>query len=198
MKIFKKQRNKQGGFSLIESLISITILMISVAVPLTMAWSGLLSAYLAEDQIVAFYLAQDATEYVRNKRDYNKLNNATYMLDTIFSNCKVSDTDGSGPNGIDNPGTSTEKGCNLTTFGPVSSTTDDKGIYNGAKLYYHSNGGEYDYTSTGGTLSKFSRQVRVGYINEALSEVIVEVTIRWPNDVGIVQEYKLRTHLKDW
>ena len=193
-----KKNKKQKGFTLIESLLAIAILMISVAAPMSLAYSGLIAAYLAEDQIVAYYLAQDAMEYVRNKRDYNKLENTTNMLDNIFNNCKVEDTVGSSPIGIDDTTGITNKGCNITTFGPINSAFDDKGVYNGEKLYYHDLGGEYNYDSTNGTLTKFSRQVRVGYINIGLTEVIVEVTIKWPNALGTEQEYKLRSHLTDW
>ena len=64
MKIFLKSKRikKEKAFTLVESLISITILMISVAAPLNLASQGLIAAGIAQRQIVAFYLAQDATE----------------------------------------------------------------------------------------------------------------------------------------
>jgi type II secretory pathway pseudopilin PulG len=64
MLIFKRKKNKEneGGFTLVEALISITILMISVAAPLNLASQGLVAADIAQRQIVAYYLAQDAQE----------------------------------------------------------------------------------------------------------------------------------------
>ncbi len=47
---------------MVEALISITILMISVAAPLNLASQGLMAANIAQRQIVAFYLAQDVNE----------------------------------------------------------------------------------------------------------------------------------------
>lgn len=172
-RIFKK---KKTGFTIIESLIAITILMISVTAPLTLSYDALMVAYLAEDQIIASYLAQDAIEYIRNKRDFNKLAGTTYMLDNIFGNCQVANTVGLGFIGIDDPGTIIERGCHLDTFSSVSGTTHS--VYTGEKLYYHSLGGEYNYTAHGGIATKFSRQVRIGYINVNLTEAIVEVIIR--------------------
>lgn len=57
------------GFTLIETLVAITILMISVVGPLTIASKGVTAAAVSKDQVVASYLAQDAMEYLKNMRD---------------------------------------------------------------------------------------------------------------------------------
>jgi prepilin-type N-terminal cleavage/methylation domain-containing protein len=68
---YKKRLN--GGFTLIETLVAIFILLIAVTGPLAVAQSGLRAAFLSRDQTTAFYLAQDAFEYVKNVRDGNIL-----------------------------------------------------------------------------------------------------------------------------
>ena len=57
------------GFTLIETLFAILILTLAIAGPLTIAARGLNAALIAKDQTTAFYLAQDAIEYIRYARD---------------------------------------------------------------------------------------------------------------------------------
>ena len=68
MKHLLKQKIARG-FTLIETLIAVLILTTAVAGPLTIASKGLTATLVAKDQISAFYLAQDAVEYVHFLRD---------------------------------------------------------------------------------------------------------------------------------
>ena len=63
------------GFTLIETLVAIAIMMLAIAGPLTIAHKGVQSALYAKDQITAYYLAQDAVEYIRSVRDGNLIAN---------------------------------------------------------------------------------------------------------------------------
>ncbi len=67
----KKFQIYNKGFTIIETLVAIAILMISIAGPLTIAQKSLLSALYARDQVTASFLAQDAIETLKNKRDSN-------------------------------------------------------------------------------------------------------------------------------
>jgi len=66
----KKNRLKKG-FTLVETLVAISILSLSVVAAFTAAQSGIQSSSIARDQITAFYLAQEAMEFIRNTRDQN-------------------------------------------------------------------------------------------------------------------------------
>lgn len=57
------------GFTLIETLVAISILLLSIIGPMEIAARGLFSAYYARDEITAYYLAQEGIEYIRNVRD---------------------------------------------------------------------------------------------------------------------------------
>ncbi len=65
-----------SGFTLVEALVAIGILSLSVMAASMAVQSSLSSSYYARDQVTAFYLIQDAVEYVRNLRDINALRNA--------------------------------------------------------------------------------------------------------------------------
>jgi len=56
-----------------ETLVAIVVLSIAITGPLTIAQKGLQAALISKDQITAFYLAQDAIEYLRYARDTNCL-----------------------------------------------------------------------------------------------------------------------------
>lgn len=66
-------QGSRRAFTLIETLVAISVLLVSLAGPLSIAAQSLQSAYYARDQITAFYLAQEAVEYVRAVRDQNYL-----------------------------------------------------------------------------------------------------------------------------
>lgn len=57
------------GFTLIETLVAITVITLAVAGPLTAATRAVASAQFAREQLTASYLAQEGIEYVRLMRD---------------------------------------------------------------------------------------------------------------------------------
>lgn len=79
------------GFTMIETLVAIFVLLISVTGPLAVAQSGLRAAYIARDTTTAYYLAQDAIEFVKNIRDDNFITAQANWLEYI-DNCMFPDT----------------------------------------------------------------------------------------------------------
>lgn len=57
------------AFTLIETLIAVTILTFALAGPFASANRALVASYIARDQLTASYLAQEGIEYVRLMRD---------------------------------------------------------------------------------------------------------------------------------
>lgn len=80
-----QKQKRTRGFTLIETLVAVSVLLISLTGPLSIATQSLNSAYYARDQITAFYLAQEAVEYVRAVRDENYLRNRGWL--TGLNNC---------------------------------------------------------------------------------------------------------------
>ncbi|HEY1037718.1 MAG TPA: prepilin-type N-terminal cleavage/methylation domain-containing protein [Candidatus Paceibacterota bacterium] len=64
---------RSRGFTIIETMIAISVLAIALTGPLSIIAQALKNSYFARDQITAYYLAQEAIEVIRNKRDNNAL-----------------------------------------------------------------------------------------------------------------------------
>lgn len=65
------KRTTSRGFTIVETLVAVTILMIAVAGPLVVATRGLSSSLISRNQMIASYLAQESMEMVKNRRDNN-------------------------------------------------------------------------------------------------------------------------------
>ena len=68
--------NLVSGFTLIETIVAIFIISISLAGPLNFINTSLSAIRYANDQTTAFFLAQEAMEYVKNAVDTNILKGA--------------------------------------------------------------------------------------------------------------------------
>jgi len=66
-----KNLTTDKGFTIIETLVAITVLMIAIAGPLVVANKGLTGAIVSKDQMTASYLAQESMEAIKNIRDNN-------------------------------------------------------------------------------------------------------------------------------
>lgn len=59
----------QRGFTILETLVAISLLVLALTAPLAIVAQALRSSYYARDQVTAYFLAQEAIEFLRNKRD---------------------------------------------------------------------------------------------------------------------------------
>lgn len=78
----KFSHNSSGGYSLVEVLIAITILLVTIVGPLTIAQKGLKNASFAKQQNTAFFLAQEALEAVVKIRENQALEAYVASQDT--------------------------------------------------------------------------------------------------------------------
>ncbi len=67
--------NTKSGFSLVETLVAITILLLVIIGPLTISSSSIRGTAFASEQVVAFFLAQEGAELAQKARDEFVLEN---------------------------------------------------------------------------------------------------------------------------
>ena len=79
-----KKHLKSKGFTLVETLIAIAILMVAIAGPLTIASKALTVALGSRNAMIATYLAQDAMESIRNLKD-NNLAGASFSWSNVVN-----------------------------------------------------------------------------------------------------------------
>ncbi|MEI6420189.1 MAG: type II secretion system protein [bacterium] len=166
----ERQKKMSGGFTLVESLIAISILMIAIVGPMTIVQNGMNSTMYDKEQFVAQFLAQEGLEYVRNIRDNStdSRNNsivfpvlpsideiATRWLSRNLSDCIISNVD-------------QDKGCAIDVFGTVNSQTKKISLDGDSVLYLDNNRGSdstktYGFDRTGMNMTKtnFSRIVKI-------------------------------------
>ncbi len=75
---YNLQRTSRG-FTLVESLIAISILLIVVVGPIGLISDSLGQIYYARNQAIAINLAQEGIEVVRQKRDSNMISGAVWI-----------------------------------------------------------------------------------------------------------------------
>ena len=153
------RKNTQAGFTLIETFVAVSLLMLALVGPLTLAQQSLTSTTSSADQITAFYLAQDAMEYIRNVRDSNIKAGDDWLdgfsgLDCLNNTCRI-DTSTSQP---------------ITAAVQACSGSQCQLRYDAATNRYGYNGAW--------TPSQFSREITMTVI-DASREVIVDVTVSW-------------------
>lgn len=178
----KNYYSKNSGFTLIEALVAVSILMVAVAAPITIAQKGLSSAVYAKDQMIAAYLAQDAIEYIKNQRDTHSINFSSKW------NTLGSENDGPAGFGDCIVDDFTESGCQIdTTELDISAAVEP---FNYSSLLIDQANGFYSYNS--GTQTKFIRQIQMKLSNlqttgsvARLDEAVVQVTVFWPGGNSI-------------
>lgn len=166
------------GFTIVESLVAILILTLVVTGALNAVQTGISSYIFSKDQIIAFYLAQEGFEQIRNLRDENALNQRPWL--TGIS------TDANDP-------------CffgNACTVDPVNSAVPIKCGLPGTcpVLRQDTNTGFFGYDPLW-SATIFKREIVLTMINE--NEVSMLVTVDWSK--GIVnRQFRARENILNW
>lgn len=171
MFILSKKNNR--AFTLVEAMVAVSVLMMAVIGPLTIAQKGLSSAIYSKDQMIASYLAQDAIEYIKNIRDNNGIMGISSDWLYTLENCVQT---------VSSLEETINRVCSIDTTKSYSSSNN---ILSGSNsLYIKSIGNLIIYTldTTGNTKSRFTREVNIRRKNNN-DEAFITVKVYW-NDIG--------------
>jgi len=158
------------GFTLIETLVAVSVLLVSLAGPLSIAAQALQSAYYARDQITAFYLAQEAMEYVHAVRDQN------YIAGTPWLNGLSSCIDASCA--VDFPNFTHEACSGACPFVLIGASSN---LFNLAS----------------GDTTIYRRTLEINTLPETSDEVRVTVRVEWKTS-RLDRSFEIHEQLFDW
>jgi len=171
-----KERLPAGrqGFTLIETMIALTIITFAILGPISLATYSIKVSTLAKNQVVASFLAQDAMEYIKNWRDNNYLNTEPWLKD------------------LDEPCT-TPLGCSVDT---TLSWGDNNAVKNctGTCPLIKYDGASYNYDT--GTDTIFTREYIIDEnVND--QEAKVAIIVSWVDRFG-THTFELEDHIFNW
>ncbi len=180
------------GFTLVETLVAISVLMLAVGAPLLAVSRSLSTSIYARDQVTAFYLAQDAIEYIRNTRDSNALVPVSPALDwrTNLTEC-VTDS-------------CTVDTTNNLPADAIKTCITENVIENGLNYDVCNEPLAYDtaqhlYKWTGNTDSIFTRTVKIIEDPDIPDQLQVRVIISWrANNTNLQRVFVVQEDLLNW
>lgn len=184
------QRDSLTGFTLIETLVAVMILTMGVAGPLSIASKGLQIALVAKDETTAYYLAQDAVEYVRFARDSNRLASPS-------SNW----LSGSGGNSTDLSPCISSDGSALCYLDSLDLNPARPTACSGTcpQLYFNASNHYFTYSSASTMLTPFTRTISIKTpVGSNASEASMTVTVTWTDLPGITHKVSVAEDLYNW
>lgn len=173
---------RAAGFTLIETLVAISLLTVAIVAPMSLTAQSLAAAYYARDQITAFYLAQEAIEALRSIRD-------TQILEIA----RVADASGVnlfGPIPLDNqPFIVDARTADPAAAITVCSESVCPPLDTDGTLY----GYETDWVPT-----NFTRTVRASLVNGSNDEIRISVTVSWRTGAFQSRSFSISENLYRW
>lgn len=166
------------GFTLIETLVAISLLTIAIVAPMSLTAQSLSSAYYARDQVTAFYLAQEAIEALRSVRDSNILRVSQGTSANLLDNFQ--DTNG-------NPFTIDTRTNAMAACGGTCPPLETDGTF------YGYGGGAQGWTNT-----NFTRTVTAQFIPGTTNEVKITVRVDWISGGFQARTFQISDNLYRW
>jgi len=197
--------SSQSGFSLVETLVAITILLLVIIGPMTIISSSANSTSFASEQVVAFFLAQEGAELAQKARDDIVLNGFLPSSEgnsdpspyaTFWEELSDETSSGQYEDCFDSNGCGLEisENANGAIANPVLCTGSN------CQLYYDSSASNvrsrYTHDSLGNTATGFTRTITFENVNA--QEIRVVSVVQWFNgSVASAQQVEVETYLFD-
>lgn len=176
------------GFTVLETLVAIAVLIVSLTAAFSVAQSGLSTSMSARDEVSAYYLAQEAVEMIKNIRDNNSINGDPWLTGIAnsssdpcyFGNYCIIDSPNeyfaicNGSTAEDCPLLKQDKTANSVTLG----------------MY----GAEPVATASWDT-TNFRRSINIKQINS--DEIAVNVTVSWSKG-AFSNKFVMRENVFNW
>jgi prepilin-type N-terminal cleavage/methylation domain-containing protein len=197
-----KKTSTKNAFTLVESLVAISILLIATVGPLSIVASSIATANLAKDQVVAYYLAQEAIEMVRNIRETNAIVSPGEWLKGLYPT-------------INNPDPACQNGCAIDAINSTlktCATIND----NNCRLYKVEDGSNgqiiqvytHDPLAAGAVPTTFYRRIVITPVSITPTgtdddEAEVKVEVKWKTGslegLGqIDRTFTIKERMYDW
>lgn len=168
----------QSGFTIIESLVALSILVMVIISASSAVSTGISSYIYSKDQITAFYLAQEGFEQIRNIRDENNLEGAHWL---------------SGITEVANDPCYFGQAC---TVSPVETTLAIRCPAPGSCSYLRQEvaTGFYGYNGIW-PLTVFKREITITSVSA--NEISVKVTINWSKG-SATRQFTVSENIHNW
>lgn len=200
-----KLHQSQSGYSLVEVLVSISVLLIAIVGPMTIAAQGIKSATFSLEQNTAFFLAQEGIEamfVIRNNYGLGDVQDGIQSFNPDTSWNWIADVlNGTGPCSITSNGDSCSFGIDFddsTIENNITTSSCSAGNEANCLLYIDEAGirGVFTHDSTG-TASQFTRIITVTRADTYA--VVVTSLVTWESKVfgGATQSVTLTSFIFD-
>lgn len=166
------------GFTIIESLVAIVILIFVIVGATSAIQTGISSYIFSKDQVAAFYLAQEGFEHVRNLRDENGLKSQNWLTGLAANS--------SDPCYFGNA-------CYIDAITGLPFVRCAS-VGNCPRIRQNSSNGFYGYNGSW-TQTPYTREIQLQQVSA--TEVSVIVKVSWSKGV-MSRQFQIRGNIYDW
>jgi prepilin-type N-terminal cleavage/methylation domain-containing protein len=178
---------KQSGFSLVETLVAVTILLIVIVGPMTILTTTSNSTSFATEQVTAFFLAQEGVELAQLARDNEVLNRFLPNTDGNYDATPWSGfTEQSSGNPYFSGGCYSGSGCGLYIDDSTTPTVqvNNCSTEGACDIYFDDDFSgnvrfRYTHDSSVGGATDYSRQIFFEDLGGSGDEIRVRSVVEW-------------------